>query len=447
MTEQRATIPTSRFALIVARRAMVVAAASLVVAALAVVVALWGGPETDPAEGAVPEQVQEDAAAARADAAAAAAIADAAAALAEQATSRAAAAEEALAAVLAEAGGAVDPEVIARLEAQLEEARTLAATALVAADTAATVEEAPTADAASEPADAAAVEDASESEEAAAVEDASESEEAAAVEDASESEEAAAVEDASESEEAAAVEDAPAPEPEDTDTAVSLPGEPYEFGPSAGAGLAVVGVAHDSALNVRAVPNGEVIARLDNVMDGVRDPAVYVREPDSDDIIVTVDLQRGIVATGNTRKLPTTIWHELRVGDLVGWASVNYLAPVGAGRDATAEVVEALGGTPTADTLSDLGLQVSALFASTGEVQSRTTISSRPGVFEAVGDITLDVLGLPDDAVRGYRINITADAGAEDWTQDDAGPFTLRSVTVTPICDSHRGVSDDGLCV
>ena len=407
MTEERATIPTSRFALIVARRAMVVAAASLVIAASAVVVALWGGPETDPAEGAVPEQVLADAAAARADADAAAAIADAAAALAEQATSRAAAAEEALAAALAEAGGAVDPEVIARLEAQVEEARTLAATALVAANTAASVEGAPAADTTPE--------------------------------------EAAAVEDASESEEAAAVEDAPVPE--DTDTAVALPGEPYEFGPSAGAGLVVVGVAHDSALNVRDVPNGEIIARLDSVMDGVRDPAVYVREPDSDDIIATVDLRRGIVATGNTRKLPTTIWHELRVGDLVGWASGTYLAPLGADRDATAEVVEALGGTPTADTLTDLGLQVSALFASTGEVQSRTTISSRPGVFEALGDITLDVLGLPDDAVRGYRINITADAGAEDWTQDDAGPFTLRSVTVTPICDSHRGVTEEGLCL
>ena len=270
-------------------------------------------------------------------------------------------------------------------------------------------------------------------------------EEAAAVEDASEPEEAAGVEDASEPEEAAGVEDAPVPE--DTDTAVALPGEPYEFGPSAGAGLAVVGVAHDSALNVRDIPNGDIIARLDNVMDGVRDPAVYVREPDADDIIATVDLQRGIVATGNTRKMSTTIWHELRVGDLVGWASGTYLAPLGADRDATAEVVEALGGTPTADTLSDLGLQVSGVFASSGEVQSRTTISSRPGVFEALGDITLDVLGLPDDAVRGYRINITADAGAEDWTQGDAGPFTLRSVTVTPICDSHRGVSDDGLCV
>ena len=412
-------MPPAPPALVAARRALVIAVAALAVAGLAVVVALWGDPQGDPAEGAAPEQAQADAAAARAEAGAASAVADAAAAIAGEAAARAAAAEEALAAALAEAGAAVTPEVIAKLEAQLDEARNLAATALVAADTAATVEEAPAADATFE------------------VE--------AAVEDAPESEVEAAVEDAPESEVEAAVEDAPVPE--DTDTAVALPGEPYEFGPSAGAGLAVVGVAHDSALNVRDVPNGEVIARLDNVMDGVRDPAVYVREPDSDDIIATVDLQRGIVATGNTRKLSTTTWHELRAGNLLGWASGTYLAPLGADRDATAEVVEALGGTPTADTLSDLGLQVSGVFASSGEVQSRTTISSRPGVFEALGDITLDVLGLPDDAVRGYRINITADAGAEDWTQEDAGPFTLRSVTVTPICDSHRGVSDEGLCV
>ena len=182
-------------------------------------------------------------------------------------------------------------------------------------------------------------------------------------------------------------------------------------------------------------------------MDGVRDPVLIVRDAGSDDIVATLDLRQGAVATGNVRKLPTTIWYEVRIGDLVGWASGAYLAPLGADRDATAEVEEALGGTPTADTLGDIGLLVSGVFASSGEVQSRTTISSRPGVFEALGDITLDVLGLPDDAVRGYRINITADAGAEDWTQDDAGPFTLRSVTVTPICDSHRGVSQEGLCL
>ena len=108
--------------------------------------------------------------------------------------------------------------------------------------------------------------------------------------------------------------------------------------------------------------------------------------------------------------------------------------------------MEALGGTPTADTLRDLGLKVSEVFASSGEVQSRIAVSSQPGVFEAVGDVTLDVLGLPDDSVRGYRIIVTADAGADDWMQDDPGPFTLRSVSATPICDSHRGVSEEGLC-
>ena len=400
-------MPPISSALVVARRAMVVAAAAMVIAALAVLFAILSAPESDPAESTALGQAQADAAAARTEADAATAMADAAVAIADAAATEAAAASEALAAALTEAGVAVDPEVIARIEAQLEEARTLVATALVAADAAASVEETPAGDATPE--------------------------------------ESAAVEDAPEPEESAAVEDAPVPE--DTGAAVPLPGEPYEFGPSAGAGLAVVGVAHDSALNVRDVPNGEIIARLDNVMDGVRDPVLIVRDAGSDDIVATLDLRQGVVATGNARKLPTTIWYEVRIGDLVGWASGAYLAPLGADRDATAEVVEALGETPTADTLSDIGLLVSGVFASSGEVQSRTTVSSRPGVFEAVGDITLDVLGLPDDAVWGYRVNVTADAGAEDWTQDNPGPFTLRSVTVTPICDTHRGVSEEGLCL
>ena len=400
-------MPPISSALVVARRAMVVAAAAMVIAALAVLFAILSDPESDPAESTALGQAQADAAAARTEADAATAMADAAVAMADAAATEAAAASEALAAALTEVGVAVDPEVIARIEAQLEEARTLVATALVAADAAASVEETPAGDATPE--------------------------------------ESAAVEDAPEPEESAAVEDAPVPE--DTGAAVPLPGEPYEFGPSAGAGLAVVGVVYDSALNVRDVPNGEIIARLDNVMDGVRDPVLIVRDAGSDDIVATLDLRQGVVATGNARKLPTTIWYEVRIGDLVGWASGAYLAPLGADRDATAEVVEALGETPTADTLSDIGLLVSGVFASSGEVQSRTTVSSRPGVFEAVGDITLDVLGLPDDAVWGYRVNVTADAGAEDWTQDNPGPFTLRSVTVTPICDTHRGVSEEGLCL
>lgn len=427
MTEQsppmRRAIPA---ALVVARRAMVVAAAAMVIAALAVVVALLGEPGTDPAETAALEQARDDAASAQEEAASANALADAAIVIADEAKALAVAAEAALADAVASAGETVDPETIARLEAQLEEARNLAATALVAADAAAVVEEPGAVDAT--PDDEPLSEEEPMSEEEPAPEDGSGSADATVVGD------------------EPVPEEEPVPEDDGTDEAVALPGEPSEFGPSAGTGLAVVGIRHDSALNFRDAPNGTVIARLDNVMDGGRDPAVYVRQPVSDDIITTVDLQNGVVATGNTRQLSTTIWHELQVGDLLGWASGTFLAPLGAPRDTIDEVTDGLSGTPTDETLGALGLRVAALFESTGEVQSRTTISSRPGVFEAVGDITLDVLGLPDDAVRGYRIHINADSGAEDWTQGDGGPFTLRSVTVTPICNSHRGVSDDGVC-
>ena len=408
---------------VLARRALVVSAAALVVAIIALVAALLGGSESDPAESDVAEPAQADAAAVQVEAEQAAALADAsaaladasaaraeeAAALADASVARAAAAAEALAAALVEADGDVDPAVVAELEALLAEAQAAAAAVQAAADEATTAGEATAAD------------------------------EAPASETPPEDPDAAGDESQQTAEDES--------EPASPATTVPLPGAPSEFGPSAGAGLAVVGVAYNSTLNVRDVPNGEVIARLSNLMDGVRDPVLLVRAADSDEIVARLDLLQGVVATGNTRQLTTTVWYEIQFGEAVGWSSSAFLAPLGADRDATAEVVEALGGIPTAATLEDLGLQIAGVFSSSGEVQSRTTISSRPGVFEAVGDITVDVVGLPDDAVRGYRISIAADAGAEDWTQADPGPFTLRFVGVTPICDAYRGVSEEGLCL
>ena len=372
---------------VLARRALVVSAAALVVAIIALVAALLGGTESDPAESDAAEPAQADAAAVQAEAEQAAALADAAAALADASAARAeeaaaladasvaraAAAAEALAAALVEADGDVDPAVVAELEALLAEAQAAAAAVQAAADEATAADEAPASETPPEDPDAAG--------------DGSQQ----AAEDGSQQ----AAEDES--------------EPASPATTAPLPGAPSEFGPSAGAGLAVVGVAYNSTLNVRDLPNGEVIARLSNLMDGVRDPVLLVRAADSDEIVARLDLLQGVVATGNTRKLTTTVWHEFQYGEAVGWSSSAFLAPLGAQRDATAEVVEALGGIPTADTLEDLGLQIAGVFSSSGEVQSRTTISSRPSVFEAVGDITVDVVGLPDDAVRGYRINIAAD--------------------------------------
>ena len=249
---------------------------------------------------------------------------------------------------------------------------------------------------------------------------------------------------------------APETTPEDTDGAteepdpgasaesVDLPGTPYEFGPAAGTGLAVVGVSHNGTLNVRDVPNGEVIARLGNVMDGVRDPAVQVRGANSDEIIATLDLTKGVVATGNTRKLPTTVWYEFQFGDMVGWASSAYLAPLGFTDDATSAIVAILGETPVADTLLELGLRVANVMAS-DEPPSSIVVSAAPSVFEALGEMTVDVVNIGDDSVLGFRLHIFAQP-AEDWTQDDPGPFTLKSVESTLMCHSSRGVSEEGLC-
>ena len=109
-------------------------------------------PDTSAADAAALEQAQADAASAQAEA-------DAADAAAEAAAAEAADAEAALAAAMEEAEGAVDPEVVAGLEAQLEAAQAEAAAAMEEAETAqaeaaAAMEEAEAAAAAAEAAEA-----------------------------------------------------------------------------------------------------------------------------------------------------------------------------------------------------------------------------------------------------------------------------------------------------
>ena len=412
---------------------MVIAAASMVLAALAVVIALLVDPGSDQSESAALQQARDEAAAARAESDAAAAMANAATVIAEEAAAKAALAEEALVEALIEARAAADPEAIARLEAQLAEVRNLAATALVAT-------EASAADGAAE--GEAAADGAAEGE--AAAGGAATDDDPAVVEDATEPEEEPAEEEAPTSEDA--VPDEPAPEPDGTATGASadLPGEPSEVGPSAGTGLAVVGIRHNGALNMRAVPNGEIIGRLDNVMDDARAPAIYVRRPDSDDIITTVVWKRGVIATGNTRQLTTSTWHEFLAGDLTGWSSATYLAQLGATEDATSQVVDALGEIPVADTMVELGLAVAQTMVS-DEPQSSVVVSGAPGLSGDLGQVTIDIVGIGDDSVRGFRLVIFAHP-AENWTEDDPGPFTLKSVERTVLCHSHRGVSEEGLC-
>ena len=242
--------------------------------------------------------------------------------------------------------------------------------------------------------------------------------------------------------------EAPAPAPPTTDseavTTVSLPGEESDFGPAEGAVLVVVGVDHDDVLNVRDAPAGEVIATL-----GLLNPYIgllEVRSASSGAVLASPDSWAdAIVATGRSRALATSTWNEIRVAGLTGWSSASYLAQIGATEDVTVHIIEILGETPQTDTMLDLGLIVAGAVAS-DEPPSRIVVAVEPFVFEAIGEMTVDVLNVGDDSVLGFRLDVFADAGA-DWMSENPGPFTLRSVERTVLCYTDRGVTEEGLCL
>lgn len=198
-----------------------------------------------------------------------------------------------------------------------------------------------------------------------------------------------------------------------TTTTTTLPGEPIDLFPEAGDILAVVGVSFDSELNVREAP-------------GTDQPVVVRIPPLTDDV----------VATGQERQLPDSIWYEVTVGDVTGWASSAYLAWIGDTNDVTSAVIELLGETPRAETMLDLGLIVAESQAS-DEPASRIRLAKSPTVRD-LGEVTYDVIGLGDDSLFGVRLTVFG-------TPDDSGEsFTLKTVESTDLCG--RGPATDGLC-
>ena len=177
--------------------------------------------------------------------------------------------------------------------------------------------------------------------------------------------------------------------------------------------LSVVGIGHDSNLNLRNAPEGQVIGRLDSQATG-------------------------IVPTGTTRSQADTIWLEVQVDETVGWVSAEYVAPLGTTFDITPQVVAILGESPSAETLTGLGQLVANALAP-AEPEPRVRISGAP-VAGVVSGITMDVVGSPDDSLRGLRLRVFAQAS------DGGDGYTLRNVEGTLMCYTERGVSAEGFC-
>ncbi|MDX1448800.1 MAG: SH3 domain-containing protein [Acidimicrobiia bacterium] len=194
------------------------------------------------------------------------------------------------------------------------------------------------------------------------------------------------------------------------DTTTSLPGEPIEFGPREGDMVAVIGVAHDDVLNLRAGPGTEyeIVAEIPNTYDG-------------------------LTALGNTRDVGD-FWIEVDFEGTTGWVHFSFIGFLGVTDDMTTSVMEELGDGPVAETLADIGLAVAETFA-TDEPQSEIVLVVAPSVGD-LGEVTYDVISIGDDAVRGYRVHV--------FVQPADETFEIKSVEVTTLCG--RGVTEDGLC-
>jgi hypothetical protein len=201
-------------------------------------------------------------------------------------------------------------------------------------------------------------------------------------------------------------------QPDTTTTTPELPGEPIEFGPREGDTLAVIGVAHDDVLNLRAAPgaNQDIVAEIPN-------------------------LYSDLTALGNTRDLGDAFWVEVDFEGTAGWVHMSFIGYIGVTDDATSQVVATLGDGPYAETMLDIGLIVAETFASE-EPASIIVLTVAPTVGD-LGEVTYDVIGIGDDAVRGFRVHV--------FGQPNDETFDLKSVEVTTLCG--RGVTDEGLCL
>ncbi len=193
----------------------------------------------------------------------------------------------------------------------------------------------------------------------------------------------------------------------------TFPGEPIEIGPRAGDVLAVVGVEYDDVLNVRVKP-------------GVGQTIVATLSPTFDNI----------VALGVARKLASSIWYEVDVDGMRGWVSSSFTGYIGSTDDVTASIVAELGEIPVASSMEELaGIVVTTQASVDPESRVTTTVEASVG---DLGEITMDVIGIGDDSVLGFRVVIFGQS------EDGGANFGLGWVERTTLCG--RGVTTDGLC-
>ncbi len=220
---------------------------------------------------------------------------------------------------------------------------------------------------------------------------------------------------------------APAPSTSQSTTVppVNVAGEPLDFAPAAGTPLMVVGVAHDDVLNFRVDPDPQAT---------ILTAAAPLVEAD-------------IVSAGAAWSHPTGVWWMVTVDGQTAWANQRYLAAAGGTFDVSAEVLADLDGAEY-EVLLDAGMAAAGTRVNGGGPEPRFVQANEALLFDDRGWITIDVLDLGDDSVKGERLLVTVETifdedSGEPGAQDVLG-VRVVSVEVTPLCG--RGESD-GFCL
>ena len=199
-----------------------------------------------------------------------------------------------------------------------------------------------------------------------------------------------------------------------------LPGDPFEIGPPRGERLDVVGVRYDDVLNFRERPDPSAPI-VDTVAPETTEPA--------------------IVSSGEGRLLARSAWWKVTVGGEPAWANFRFLGSLGPIDDAFDDLAASLPSTsaPTVEELIDEIAQARA-GGPEPEVELVTPVQ---GLDADGAEVTIDVIGIGDDAVKGERFLLTFDLTFDDpnATDPEVVSYELVGALRTVICG--RGLSGE----
>jgi hypothetical protein len=167
-----------------------------------------------------------------------------------------------------------------------------------------------------------------------------------------------------------------------------LPGEPVDVGPRQGDRLAVVGIAHDDVLRLHAAPGK------------------------NQDVLTAVEpTHAGLIAQGQTRSVPGAFWTLVARDGTLGWVNMRSVAYIGGTYDYTADRLRALDGRPFAPTMTDLGRIVAESMRSRDAEPIPRIVVVDGETVGGLGEVTLDLIGVADDSLRGYRVHVFGERG------------------------------------